>query len=282
MQIGWSGTIFSLLLPYRQCLKINETLLGTFLVMVIFLRSKEEHLNHIDIVLKTLAKFGLHLNFYKSQLFKTEEIFLRYHVNWHLVKPGTNKIDQIVNIKNPSNADEIRRLLRMIVFFRKFISDFAKKSLCLFDECAKFRGSHTIVGLRGSSQNFVGHDAMVPSRFCGYFVGPKFFLVVILWAPSIFSWFFVGFNIFACGCFVVKIFFSWVFRGSNVFSCGYFLSPIFFLVANFTIRRFPVVGCMRKCDRKRKYVNTSQTMYSISNRFQQLSVLFILERFFID
>ena len=155
-------------------------MLGTFLGMIIFLRSKEEHLNHIDIVLKTLAKFRLHLNFYKSQLLKTEEIFLRYHVNWHLVKPGKNKIDQIVNIKNSSNADERRRLLRMIVFFRKFISDFAEKSFCLFDECVKFRGSHAIVGLRGSSQNFVGHDAIVPSRFRGYFVGSKFFLVVIL------------------------------------------------------------------------------------------------------
>ena len=155
-------------------------MLGTFLVMVIFLRSKEEHLNHIDIVLNTLAKSGLHLNFYISQLFKIEDIFLRYHVNWHLVKPGKNKTDQIVNIKNSSNADERRRLLRMIVFFRKFISDFGEKSFCLFDECVKFRGSHAIVGLRGSSQNFVGHDAIVPSRFREYFVGSKFFLVVIL------------------------------------------------------------------------------------------------------
>ena len=48
----------------------------------------------------------------------------------------------------------------MIVFFRKRISDFAEKSFCLFDECAEFLGSHAIVGLRGSSQSFVGQSSL--------------------------------------------------------------------------------------------------------------------------
>ena len=82
-----------------------------------------------------------------------------------------------------------------------------------------------------------------------YLVCPKFFLVGISWVQIFFSWRFLGFN--------------------------------FFVVANFVIQGLSVVGCMRKSERKQKYINTSQTAYFIPNRFQQLSVLFILERYII-
>ena len=97
-------------------------------------------------------------------------------------------------------------------------------------DCAKFSGSRIIVSLVG----------LVPSCLCGYFVGPRFFVVDISW---------------------VRYFFSWVSRGSKIFFRGYFEGPTFFLVdfswdqnfllvANFLIQRFLVVGCMRKSDRK--------------------------------
>ena len=87
----------------------------------------------------------------------------------------------------------------------------------------------------------------------GYFVSPKHFLVATSW---------------------VHTFFWWVFRGSKFFSCGY-------LVANFVNQGFSFAGCMRKSDRKQKYINKSHTSHSIPNRFQQLSVLFTIERYFI-
>ena len=81
-----------------------------------------------------------------------------------------------------------------------------------------------------------------------------------------------------------------LFRWSKMFSCGYFVRPkillvavlcvqFFFRVAYFMIQRFSFVGCMRKSDRKQKYINTFQTVSSISNRFQKLSVLLILEKY---
>ena len=45
------------------------------------------------------------------------------------------------------------------------------------------------------------------------------------------------------------------------------------------IQRFSFVGCMRKSGRKQKYINTSQTVSSISNQFQKLSVLLILKKY---
>ena len=115
--------------------------------------------------------------------------------------------------------------------------------------------------------------------FREYFVGQFFFL-----------WVFCGSNYFFVGILLVQNFLSWVFRGFKIFLVGtlwvqkffsYFLGIIFFSQANFVIQRFSVVGCVRKSDRKQKCINTSQTAYSIQNWFQQLSVLFMLESYFI-
>ena len=108
------------------------------------------------------------------------------------------------------------------VFYEVFF--FSDKQLF---ECAKFRGSRAIVGLVGLVPScyraFVGISwaqyfflrVFRGSQVfcCGYFVGPRFFLVGISW---------------------VQDFFSWVFRGSKIFSRGYFVGPRFFLVSIFS------------------------------------------------
>ena len=73
------------------------------------------------------------------------------------------------------------------------------------------------------------------------------------------------------------------FVGPNIFSCRYFVGPIFFLLAYFMIQRLSIFGSMRKSDRKQRYINSSQTTYSIPNRFQQLPVRsgYILKRYLI-
>ena len=117
---------------------------------------------------------------------------------------------------------------------------------------------------------FCGSCGNVPSYLCGYFVGPNYFLVGILWVQNIFSWVFRGFKLFSRGYFVgpkyflvgiswvqiifswvflgpkyflvgiswVQIIFSWVFRGSKMFPCRYFVSPKIFLVGISCARNF--------------------------------------------
>ena len=113
----------------------------------------------------------------------------------------------------------------------------------------------------------------------GYFTGQKYFLV----GGSIFlsRGCFVGPKFFLVLFHGPKFFFSRAFCRSKTFSRGYFVGLIFFLVANSALQRFSVVGCMRKSARKQKFINIGQTAYSIPNHFQQLPVLFILERYFI-
>ena len=71
----------------------------------------------------------------------------------------------------------------------------------VFQECGKFSGSG------GSCAIVVFRGSKIFTR--GYFVGPNFFLVVILW---------------------VQLFFSSIFCWFKIFSRGYFVDPKFFLV----------------------------------------------------
>ena len=79
-------------------------------------------------------------------------------------------------------------------------------------------------------------NAIVPSCLRGYLVGPTFF--------------------------------PWVFRGSKIFSCRFFVGPKFFLVYISWLKDFQLMTAWERCDRKHKYINASQTAYSIPNRFQ--------------
>ena len=121
----------------------------------------------------------------------------------------------------------------------------------------KFRGTRAIVNhVLSYRYAFVGISwvrnvfswVIYESKFFprGNFVGPRLFLECISW---------------------VQTFFSRVFRGSN-----------FFLRTNFVNQRFSVVDCVRNGERKLKYTKTSQTVYSIPNRFQQLSGLFCIKK----
>ena len=115
----------------------------------------------------------------------------------------------------------------------------------------------------------------MPSCLRGYFVGPNFFLVAIwsvpeskifsrgyLWVQNFFWWVFHGSKIFSC----VSNFFSWVFRGSSHF---------FFLGGWFCDSKIFSCWLHNQEWQKEKYKNTSQTMYSFLNRFQQLSIVYI-------
>ena len=116
-------------------------------------------------------------------------------------------------------------------------------------KCVKFCESHAIVGPVG----------LVPSSNRA-FVG-------ISWVGNFFSWVFCKsfFSFFLMTNSWIQDFFSLVFCGSN----------FLFIVANFVIQRFSVVDWTRKSERKQKYINTLQTLYSIPNRFQQLPVLYL-------
>lgn len=99
----------------------------------------------------------------------------------------------------------------------------------------------------------------VQKKFCGYFVGPRFFHMCIFW---------------------IQVLFLCVLRGIKFFHMGT-CAPNFFLVGS----KFSVAGnfVISSCwwYEQKWHRNISENACSIPNRFQQLGTLFIWEKYFI-
>lgn len=96
-------------------------------------------------------------------------------------------------------------------------------------------------------------------KFCGYFVGPRFFHMCIFW---------------------IQVLFLCVLRGIKFFHMGT-CAPNFFLVGS----KFSVAGnfVISSCwwYEQKWHRNISENACSIPNRFQQLGTLFIWGKYFI-
>ena len=92
--------------------------------VIIFSENAEQHLKHIQIVLTKLRQANLKLKKSKCAFFKKELHYLG-HLLTNGIKPQTEKIRAISEMKPPTNQKGVREFLGMVGYYRKFISRFA-------------------------------------------------------------------------------------------------------------------------------------------------------------
>ena len=93
--------------------------------IVVFSRSFEEHLEHIQHLLSILAKHNFQLNSVKCNIFQQQIDYLSHTISEHDVKPNNEKIQAIIKLKEPSTLAEANKFLGAISWYRKFIPQFA-------------------------------------------------------------------------------------------------------------------------------------------------------------
>ena len=87
--------------------------------VIIFSKTAEQHLSHIQIVLTLKLKKN------KCSFFKKELHYLSHLFTTDGIKPQTEKIKAISGMKPPINQKGVREFLVMVGDYRKFISIFA-------------------------------------------------------------------------------------------------------------------------------------------------------------
>jgi hypothetical protein len=94
--------------------------------MLIFSRSRSDHLGHLDTVLAVLAENGLHINPAKCQFAQPEVDFLGHHVTASGLSPIASHTQPILEFPTPSDVKMLQKFLGMLNFWRRFLPGIAR------------------------------------------------------------------------------------------------------------------------------------------------------------
>ena len=93
--------------------------------IIIFSKTEEEHLQHLEEIFVRLRKFGLKMKREKCSFFKKHIQYLGHLVSERGFEPLPEKLESIRKMPAPRTAKEVKQFLGLIGYYRKFVPCFA-------------------------------------------------------------------------------------------------------------------------------------------------------------
>ena len=93
--------------------------------LVIYSKSEQEHVLHLERVFNRLTEYGLRINIEKSEFNRTELDFLGYHLDQFGITPSQSKVKAIREYPVPTTVGHVRRFVGMASYYSKHIPNFA-------------------------------------------------------------------------------------------------------------------------------------------------------------
>ena len=114
----------------RMMTQVLKPFMGKFLVVyfddiLIYSKSREQHLDHLTQVCTTLRKESLYGNLKKCSFFTDRVVFLGFIVSSKGVSADPQKVQAIVEWPEPKNIHEIRSFHGLTSFYRRFNKGFS-------------------------------------------------------------------------------------------------------------------------------------------------------------
>ena len=101
--------------------------------IIVYSRSIDQHLVHLEEVLSRLARAGLKLKPKKCSFFRSEVNYLGHRITTEGILPDEAKIVAVKKWPVPVDAVELRRFLGFVGFYRRFMERSAEISAVLYD-----------------------------------------------------------------------------------------------------------------------------------------------------
>lgn len=108
--------------------------------VIIFSQTWEEHLEHLEAVIKKIKETGLTVNPEKCSIGMRSTHYLGFIVGQGEVRPVVSKVQAIKQVPTPKNKREVQRFLGMVGYYRTFIPQFSEKAAPLTDCIRRHKG----------------------------------------------------------------------------------------------------------------------------------------------
>ncbi|GJX33711.1 putative reverse transcriptase domain-containing protein [Tanacetum coccineum] len=124
--------------------RVCRTYLDKFMIVfiddiLIYSKTREEHVEHLRLVLGLLKKEKLYAKFSKCEFWLREVQFLGHVINGNGIHVDPSKIKAVKNRKAPRTLTEVHSFLGLVGYYRRFIEKFSKiaKSLTILSQKCK-------------------------------------------------------------------------------------------------------------------------------------------------
>ena len=93
--------------------------------IIIFRKTKEEHLQHLEIIFQRLHEVWLKLKWSKCSFMKLHIEYLGHLISENNIEPMPEKLSAIKEMPAPRSPKEIKQFLGLVGYYRKFIPRFS-------------------------------------------------------------------------------------------------------------------------------------------------------------
>ncbi|GFX34118.1 retrovirus-related Pol polyprotein from transposon 17.6 [Trichonephila clavipes] len=112
----------------------------------------EEHRSHIRTIFQRLNSYGLKLNISKCVFGVTELIFLGHLITPDGIKPLPDKVQAVLDYKQPETVGSLRKFLGLLNFYRRFLPKAAEQQYLLSEFLKGSKGKKDSKPLNWSSE----------------------------------------------------------------------------------------------------------------------------------
>ena len=105
---------------------LNQFVMVFIDYILVYSKNKEKHENHLHVILQTLRERQLFSKLNKCEFWLDQISFLGHVVSNDGILVDPSKVEAVLSWKRPTTVSEIRSLMGMAGYYRRFIEGFSK------------------------------------------------------------------------------------------------------------------------------------------------------------